>query len=150
MLELQDETITDYVDRIENELGDIKVPGTQYSLLDYVHGRCHIWAESLHREAGLKMESLWDVDAWVDGCDEPTSVLVHAYCHNANGEMIDARGLLVDDVLEYSFEYSEAYYEETTLEILNKDIEKGILFAAEENEIKSIRNFIRLNIDKYK
>lgn len=145
-----DEIIEDYHDKLE----DIKVPGTTFDLMDYAHGRCHIFAQVLSEELGYEMELLWDDDFWFDDASCPTLVLVHAYCVRDKGvpfkgKYIDARGTLSRRMIENEYECNSPLHEKYSLEKLNEAYQNKILEKPTKKELKAVQNYIQQNISNY-
>lgn len=145
-----DEIIEDYHDKLE----DIKVSGTIYDLMDYAHGRCHIFAQVLCEEFGYEMEFLWDDDFWFEDAEYPSTVLVHAYCIRVKGvpfkgRYIDARGTLSKRMKENEYECNSPLHEKYSLEMLNNAYKNKVLEKPTKVELKAVRNYVRKNICNY-
>ena len=147
-------TLYELIESTQKKLEGIKVPGTVYCLADYTHGRCHLFAQALQEECGYEMEFLWDEEYWFDDADEPLVVLVHAYCivPNSNDdkeEYVDARGSVSKLIIEREYECVSLLYDKSTLQQLKIEIEQGNFSEPEENEISSLRSFIKENKSLY-
>lgn len=66
------------------EVCKIPTTGQQLSLDDYLHGYCHVFATRLHNEYGYGIVNVFS-------SDNPDR-LIHSYCMNDEGELIDVRG----------------------------------------------------------
>jgi len=146
-----DKLIEDNQDKLE----DIIVPQTPYTLMDYIHGRCQVFAQALHEELGYELEFFWDHGYWFDDDDYPSTVLVHAYCILPKGvpfkgKYVDARGALSKRMMQQEYEYSIPLYEKYSIDRLEEDYKQNILEQPTKEEIKAVRNYIRENINKYK
>lgn len=147
-------TLDDRIEEFEEKLEQTFVPNTQYNLMDYTHGRCHIFAQALHEELGYEMEFLWDNDFWFEGDNIPSIVLTHAYCilpkgKAFKGKYVDARGGVSKRMIEREYEYNSLYYEKFSLEQLKATIRNKCLDRPEKGEIKALRQFISNNLEKY-
>ena len=148
-------TLEERIDAIQEKLEGIQVPNTSYTLMDYIHGRCHVFAQALHEELGYEMEFLWDDDYWFDNANTPSIVLVHAYCilpkgKAFKGKFVDARGSVSKRMIEEEYEWNSLWYEKTTLDKLKATIRNKRLDKPEKGEIKAIREYIRKNLHVYK
>lgn len=141
--------LDDLIEMVQEELESIKVPGTSYDMADYIHGRCHLFAQALHQEFGYEMECLWDDDFWFDGADGPSVVLVHAYCITPDGTRVDARGLVTKEIIEREYDCNSHFYEKISFEQMKTAIKKRQFCAQDKNELKAITNFIQENRDNY-
>ncbi|GAB6428254.1 hypothetical protein bcgnr5372_39110 [Bacillus luti] len=147
-------TLDEIIEDNQEKLEYINVPKTYYNLLDYTHGRCHLFAQALHEELGYELEFLWDDEYWFEGDNAPSIVLVHAYCilpkgKPFKGKYVDARGGVSKRMIEREYEYNSKWYEKTTLEQLKETIKNKRLCKPDKGEIKAIRKFIRENINSY-
>lgn len=140
------------LESMQDKLENTYVPNTPYSLMNYLHGRCHIFAQVLHEEFGYKMEYLWDNDFWFEDDDFPSTVLVHAYCviDESKKIYVDARGFVSKELIEYEFECNAHFYKECSYEELKNLYKNNLLEKATVNELCSIREYIRSNISEYK
>lgn len=139
---------------VNEKYEDIRVPNTPYNLIDYTHGRCHIFAQALYEELGYEMEFLWDTDYWFEDADCPSIVLVHAYCilpNELNGKekYVDARGVISKGVIEDEYECNCHLYENYTISRLNIAFQYNVLEKPTISEIRAIREFIRANKKNY-
>lgn len=146
--------LDDLIEYIQEKLEDIDVPKTSYNLMDYIHGRCHLFAQALHEELGYEMEFLWDDEYWFEGDNVPSIVLVHAYCilpkgKPFKGKYVDARGGVSKRMIEREYECNSEWYEKVTLEQLKAAIKNKTLCKPDKGEIKALRKFIRENISSY-
>lgn len=142
--------LDDLIEAIQDKLEDVDVSGTENNLMDYAHGRCHLFAQALHEELGYAMEFLWDDEYYFEGDNAPSIVLVHAYCilpkgKPFKGKYVDARGSVSKRMIEREYEYNSKWYETVTLEQLKTTIRSKRLCKPEKGEIKAIRKFIRDN-----
>lgn len=147
-------TLDERLEAVQEELENIDIQDTPYNLYDYVHGRCHIFAQALLEELGYEMEFLWDDDYWFEGANHPTIVLVHAYCilpkgQPFKGKYVDARGGVSKRIIEHEFECNSHVYEKFSMDRLNVAYKNEVLEKPTETEIKAIRKYIRDNINIY-
>ena len=146
--------IDDLIEYIQDKLEDIDVPKTSYNLMDYIHGRCHLFAQALHEELGYEMEFFWDDGYWFEGNSFASTVLVHAYCvlpkgKPFKGKYVDARGGVSLRMIEREYEYNVKRTQRVTIEHLKRDIKDEFLCKPDKGEIKALRKFIRENISSY-
>lgn len=71
--------------------------------LEFLHGKCHLYAIALHRLTGLPLAATLDVDMWTE-----RTVLVHAYVLEETGG-IDVRGRFQLDTIEQDFEVNDPW-----------------------------------------
>lgn len=139
------------LESMQCKLENTYIENTPYNLMNYIHGRCHIFAQVLSEEFGYKMEYLWDNDFWFEEDDFPSTVLVHAYCiiDESKDLYMDARGLVTKELIEYEFECNSKVFEEYSNIQLNNAYEKNILEKPKEGELMSIRKYIKEHISDY-
>jgi hypothetical protein len=116
-------TMIQVLEEVQDKLEGIKVPGTPSNLMNYVHGRCHVFAQASHEELGYEMEFLRDNDYWFEDLDHPSIVLTDVYCiHPERDAMenkyVDARGTLSKKMIKHDYECNSGYYEKYSLETL--------------------------------
>lgn len=128
----------------------INIPQTPYNIENYLHGRCHLFAQALHEELGYEVEFFLDDDYWFEDSDFPSTVLVHAYCISPKNKCIDARGEVSRCVLEEEYEYNLVRYQRVSLQELKNEIKSKRLCEPDKGEIETLREFIRGNISEYK
>lgn len=120
------------------------IPNTDFCMNDYMQGRCHIFALALHLELGYQIEMMWD-DNRIYFFEPNGKGLEHAYCVKDDGDLVDIRGIFTKVWLEENWFCNKRRYEKYTLELLEKDFSNDFLEPPTENEIKSLRDFIRHN-----
>lgn len=132
----------------KEELEEVEIPGTNLKILNYIHGRCQIFAKALHEELGYEMELLWDDDYWFIDSWETGNVLVHAYCV-VGDKCVDARGFFQKEIIDEDFECNTHRYEDTKLEELEELIREGVLDEPQKGEMEALRKFIKDNRENY-
>lgn len=137
------------LESIQNKLESTYIDGLPYNLMNYIHGRCHIFAQALHEELGYELEFLWDNDFWFEDNDFPSTVLVHAYCIKNNHSYVDARGFVSKELIEYEFECNELSYEKFSYEDLQNAYKDNILEKPTEEELNLVKDYIRKNFIDY-
>jgi hypothetical protein len=140
--------------RTLEELELIKLPNTEFYLSDYLHGRCHLFAQALHEELGYEIEFFWDEEAWFNEGEYIGIALVHAYCilpkgKPFRGKYVDVRGVVTKKMIEDEFDWNVPKYEKISIEQLKTLITNNVLFEGEKNEVKELRRYIRENIQFY-
>lgn len=78
-------------------------PANRLYVEHYLAGRCHIFAMALHNQIGLELGAFLDLEAWVDGLDDPIVALEHAFCIIDDEHAIDARGIRLISELHDEF-----------------------------------------------
>lgn len=149
-MELIYEQIRNNQERLENT----NVLNTSYTLMDYLHGRCHIFAQALYEELYYKMQFMWDIDYWFENAEYPSIVLVHAYCIYPKevlfkDKYVDARGSVSKKMIEYEYEFNCQHYEDYSLKQLKAAYKEGLLEEPTEEELNTVRRYIRENIKDY-
>jgi hypothetical protein len=128
-------------------LNDKVMITSKYAVSDYIHGRCHIFAQALKSVLGDKSTFSYILDNHGLGEDQPT--LSHAYIANRNDQrLFDVRGSIDEgDLSDYEgqcidFDHCEL---DTT-----SDIELLLSWGKPDTgEIQQIKSFINENIFIY-
>lgn len=127
----------------EDRLAEIKVEGTEFSLFEYLYGRCHIFAQAHHLATGSSITFLWDEEAEFEGGKYTDLALSHAYVVLPNGEKVDARGILTDIEIEINYETNEPSTETISMETLEHLYLKDVLEKPSEVELNSLIDYIK-------
>lgn len=75
----------------------------EFILNHYLHGKCETFAIILHQVTGWKIEGYFDFEALDDELNPLPPCLVHAYCVHPSGTMVDASGVITDEMLGNDF-----------------------------------------------
>ncbi|EGR4075317.1 hypothetical protein DDO73_20000, partial [Vibrio cholerae] len=123
--------------------------GELLTIVNYLHGRCHLFAIALKNHFGDKVQIHSIIEYIpVDGDSPPVAHLVHSYISVDNGVMLDARGVITEaDLMEFPI-----FGLETETIIMSTE---GVLASAaqwgepNEHEISYLEIFIAQNREIY-
>ncbi|MGD1524022.1 hypothetical protein [Vibrio owensii] len=117
------------------------------TVLDYLHGSCHVFALAAFRVLGP--EAKYCILSDFDSC-EAGPQLMHAYV-SYKDIMIDARGIIeLEDLADYESN-SSGNYDYFTLDEAEviKNMECGIWHQSNEGELEELSTFIKQHLDFY-
>lgn len=112
--------------------------------LDYLHGRCHLFALAIQKVFG------YDIEFAIDECDLEleTEVLIHAYCVK-EGKAVDVEGIWDKEDVLADFDYNEPYERIVTVKEVSEMMEDGFIEFAEIGELESLVKYIKDNKKRY-
>lgn len=117
----------------------------EFTIEDYLHGRCHIFAYVLTQLFDYTVSCVWDTD---DETEE--LILVHAYCKDENGLFLDARGFLDSkEILMNPFDFAFPHEMDYGAEDLEMLMLTGFLESPDEEELTSLKKYVLSHTKEY-
>jgi hypothetical protein len=124
---------------------------SDYTVFDYKHGRCHLFALVLSEVFSKNITIFINEDPFFEDSDgeEVPPALEHAFCEVDSNFGIDANGIHEVETLfnEYCQDVDSTitFSNDVSKNIIIDWIENGMLIDFEPNEKECIKNFISIN-----